>query len=134
MTTRTETLDTILRLLPALQQRVMQPIIDSPAGLTDEEIADVTRLRESTSRARRVELREAGLIVDSGRRRETRSGRRAIVWVPHPVRFPATRRTCDGEHSPVETLITRPDGEWIKSICTRCGRFLGYRRAAGRVK
>lgn len=50
-------------------------------GLTDQEIQHATNLDPSTERPRRGELVDAGLIYDSGRKRRTLSGRRAIVWV-----------------------------------------------------
>lgn len=51
-------------------------------GLADHEIADLLPgYAWSSTRTRRKELQEAGLVVDSGRRRPTRSGRQAVVWV-----------------------------------------------------
>ena len=50
-------------------------------GATDEEIAIALRMRRSTARARRVELRDGGQVRDVGRRRKTQSGRDAIVWM-----------------------------------------------------
>jgi hypothetical protein len=50
-------------------------------GLTDEEVKDVLRLGGNSTRPRRKELEEGGLIVDSDKRRETSTGRAAIVWV-----------------------------------------------------
>ena len=50
-------------------------------GLTDEQVAHVVGLRESTARARRCELRDEQLVVDSGRRRPTSSERLAVVWI-----------------------------------------------------
>jgi hypothetical protein len=50
------------------------------AGATDEEIASALRMRESTARARRVELRDGGQVKDSLRRRKSRSGRLCVVW------------------------------------------------------
>jgi hypothetical protein len=49
-------------------------------GATDEEIASGLRMRESTARARRVELRDGGQVEDSLRRRKSRSGRLCVVW------------------------------------------------------
>ncbi len=49
-------------------------------GATDEEIADGLEMRESTARARRVELRDGGQVKDSLRRRKARSGRLCVVW------------------------------------------------------
>jgi hypothetical protein len=50
------------------------------SGLTDEQIAQVTRLNPSTARPRRIELLRAGRIIDSGTRL-TASGRKAVVWM-----------------------------------------------------
>jgi hypothetical protein len=50
-------------------------------GATDQEIAEDLALTLNTARPRRVELRDAGLIVDSGHTRPTQSGRLATVWV-----------------------------------------------------
>ena len=49
-------------------------------GMTDQEIQRATGLDPSTERPRRGELVDAGLVYDSGRKRRTVSGRRAIVW------------------------------------------------------
>jgi hypothetical protein len=50
------------------------------AGMTDEELVDHTELPANTCRPRRVELVSEGRVVDSGRKRQTRSGRMAIIW------------------------------------------------------
>ncbi len=50
-------------------------------GQTCDEIETMIDLPHQTVSARIWELRKAGLVVDSGRRRTTRSGRGAIVWV-----------------------------------------------------
>lgn len=58
-------------------------------GLTDEQIADrfpsphavwPDQWSPSGLRTRRSELVAGGLVVDTGRKARTRSGRRAIVW------------------------------------------------------
>ena len=49
-------------------------------GATDHEISEVLELPIDTARPRRVELRDTGMICDSGRTRPTRSGRLATVW------------------------------------------------------
>ena len=49
-------------------------------GATDEELQRALRMNPSTERPRRVELVESELVIDSGRRRPTRSGRMAVVW------------------------------------------------------
>lgn len=50
-----------------------------PAGATDFEIQQRLGLDGNTERPRRLELEQAGLIVNSGRTR-IHKGRRAIVW------------------------------------------------------
>lgn len=50
-------------------------------GATDEEIQDELEMPQNTARPRRVELVRAGLVIDSGRSRPTKSGRMATVWV-----------------------------------------------------
>ncbi|MBN2023179.1 MAG: hypothetical protein JW809_10350 [Pirellulales bacterium] len=59
-------------------------------GMTDPEVSITTGLLSDTSRARRVELVQAGVVVDSGRRRQTQSGRWATVWVARPPAEPPT--------------------------------------------
>lgn len=57
-------------------------------GLTAEEVERATGLGGNTCRPRLQELREAGLVVRTERRRPTRSGRQAFVHVagePPPV-------------------------------------------------
>lgn len=54
-------------------------------GATSDEAEAVLKLSHQTCSARFNELRNAGLIVDSGDRRATRSGRKAAVYiVPEP--------------------------------------------------
>jgi hypothetical protein len=50
-------------------------------GATDEEIQEGLPMAQNTERPRRRELELAGLVIDSGRKRRTRSGRNAVVWV-----------------------------------------------------
>ena len=64
-----------------LHRRVLDYLKEHPQGATDEQISAETGLRESTARARRVELTQANLIKDSRRYHHTRSGRRATVWI-----------------------------------------------------
>ncbi len=51
------------------------------SGSTDEQAQEDLNMPGSTQRPRRVELVKAGLVIDSGRERKTRSGRLAVVWV-----------------------------------------------------
>lgn len=50
-------------------------------GATDDEVEVATGLRHQTASARRRTLVLKGLVIDSGRRRATRSGRQAVVWI-----------------------------------------------------
>jgi hypothetical protein len=54
--------------------------LDGP--LTDERLVDLIAPMQSPSgvRTRRAELVALGLVVDSGRRERTQSGRSSIVW------------------------------------------------------
>lgn len=50
-------------------------------GATDDEMQDTLPMNANTQRPRRGELAQDGLIVRSGEKRPTRTGRRADVWV-----------------------------------------------------
>lgn len=50
-------------------------------GATDEQLQRRLAMNANTQRPRRVELVEAGLVVDSQRVRNTSFGRPAVVWV-----------------------------------------------------
>lgn len=50
-------------------------------GATDQEIQDALSLPSNTQIPRRWELMNTGEVVASGRKRPTRSGRPATVWV-----------------------------------------------------
>jgi hypothetical protein len=51
------------------------------AGATDEEMQLEIPMPANTQRPRRRELELMGRVVDSGRRRLTRSGCEAVIWV-----------------------------------------------------
>lgn len=64
-----------------LRRRVLEAIRAAGAiGLTPDEAAAQLELTPFTTRPRFSELREKGLIEDSGLRRANASGRKAIVW------------------------------------------------------
>lgn len=66
--------------------KVMDAIQKAGAhGMTDEECARKLLLDPNTQRPRRVKLVEEKLVVDSGQRRKTIGGRKAIVWVSTPL-------------------------------------------------
>lgn len=50
-------------------------------GLTCDEIEKATKIKHQTASARIRELRDDNMIVDSGYRRNTRSGRAAAVYI-----------------------------------------------------
>lgn len=65
-----------------LRKRVFRWIAQQEEfGATNEEISKSTDMRLQTVCARRNELGKKLLVVDSGRRRATESGRNAIVWI-----------------------------------------------------
>jgi len=74
-----------LRVLPGaanLRAAVYSYIVrQGISGATDEEICDALDMGGSTERPRRIELVEGDLVVETDRRRYTKSGRLAIVWV-----------------------------------------------------
>lgn len=63
-----------------LRAKVLDCIKNSASGLSDENVQDLLQMPASTQRPRRIELVRAGLVVDSGKTRLTRSGRSAVVW------------------------------------------------------
>jgi hypothetical protein len=73
-----------------VQQRVVAIYRQHPEGLTDEELialyartfATDSRSIESKAspRKRRSDLTRAGILIDSGERRQLTSGRRGVVW------------------------------------------------------
>lgn len=63
-----------------LRAKVLDCIQNSASGLSDENVQDLLQMPASTQRPRRIELVRAGLVIDSGRTRLTRSGRSAVVW------------------------------------------------------
>jgi hypothetical protein len=50
-------------------------------GLTDFELGNLMSRQQTSAGKRRGELRDAGLVRDSGQRRRAPSGSMAIVWV-----------------------------------------------------
>lgn len=65
--------------LPRGQARVLS-VLSAHDGLTDYEISTLTGLLRGSAAKRRGELVTAGVVVDSGDRRKTDTGRPAVVW------------------------------------------------------
>lgn len=78
--------------LAPLARRVLETVIRAGAlGMTCDEIERVTGLPHQSASARVHELERARLIVNSGRTRATRAGRRARVWVVKGTKLTRTR-------------------------------------------
>ena len=74
--------DSIAPLASSIRARVLSVIADAGAGgAIGDDVADHLDLLVYQVRARISELRAAGLIADSGRRRIGASGRPGVVWV-----------------------------------------------------
>jgi predicted transcriptional regulator len=54
--------------------------VENPAGITDFELAEIVGRQQTSAGKRRGELRDLGLIEDSGLRRAAPSGSSSIVW------------------------------------------------------
>lgn len=66
----------------ALQAKVLRAFEEAGKyGFTDEELDKLHAGASPTLRPRRVELARKGVVVDSGTKGETSTGRKAIVWV-----------------------------------------------------
>lgn len=63
-----------------LRAQALAAIKDSKDGLTCDEVEALLGMRHQTASARLRELAKAEAIIDVGRRRQTRSGRQAVVW------------------------------------------------------
>lgn len=70
------------RVTGELRARVYKAICARGAfGATDQELQAMLRMKVNVETPRRWELVNAGLVVDSGHRRKTPSGRTAAVWI-----------------------------------------------------
>lgn len=90
-------------------------------GATCEECEVALRMKHQTCSARIRELRDAGLLRDSGRRRLTSSKSPAMVLVVADVHH---RTGCD--HARAKWIDGPVVGKRIRTAC-ECGKFLGYR-------
>ena len=74
--------DAINKVLPRLQGSVLTAIVSTGSqGATGDEIAMALGWDRFRVRPRTSELRRAGRIADSGRRRDSLSGIASIVWI-----------------------------------------------------
>lgn len=68
--------------VPRLLDRVLTFLAScGEEGATDDEGEAALKMKPQTYTPRRGELVRAGLVVDTGRRRKTASGRPAAVWI-----------------------------------------------------
>lgn len=82
--------------IPNIERQVFEYIKSrGRKGSTCDEAEIALNLRHQTSSARFTALSKRGEIVDSGERRPTRSGRRAIVWITVEQRPPEQRSLFD---------------------------------------
>ena len=81
LTTSREAAQSIEPQLGNLEELVLEAIRASRDGLTCDEVEEFTKLSHQCASARVNGLMKRGVIVDSGRKRKTRSGRNAIVWI-----------------------------------------------------
>jgi len=71
------------KVLNAMQRKVLDLLVATPEGLTDEEMQRRLGMNPSTQRPRRIELAKLGMVVEAGTRK-TASGRKASVWRVKP--------------------------------------------------
>lgn len=64
------------------RMKVLRAVLNSPDGLTDQEISERLQMRTQSETPRRYELMWGGWVRDSGRTRATGNGGEGIVWVP----------------------------------------------------
>jgi hypothetical protein len=68
------------RALGARCQELYELIATFQAGLTTHDLVGITGYDRGNTARRITDLKQAGWIVDSGRRRRSTTGRRSIVW------------------------------------------------------
>ena len=81
MDTSIEAAASIYPSLKRLQLEVIRFAMTRPNGFTDEQMNEFFDTHRSTYRARRSELVDKDLIVDSGRKGSMTNGRKATIWV-----------------------------------------------------
>ena len=80
--TSREAAQKITLVAPTCSQRVLAYLKRcSGFGATDSQIQSALNMNPSTQRPRRIELVKKGLVKDSGRKRKTKRGWNAVVWI-----------------------------------------------------
>ena len=78
--TSAEAAEAIAPKAPRLRHAINELIRVAPSGLTTSELACMTTAGLLAVRPRCTELRQAGMIIDTGKRRPNLNGRNEIVW------------------------------------------------------
>ena len=73
--------EAIADIAPTLRDRALGIVTAALDGVTADQVAGALEASVLSIRPRIAELNLTGKIIDSGRRRSNRSGRRAIVWI-----------------------------------------------------
>ena len=82
--TSQEAADYVAPKLTGLRKGVYEAVAAAASdGITPERIADEQDIWLYTVKPRLTELKQAGLVVDSGRRQENSRGRNEIVYITH---------------------------------------------------
>lgn len=80
--TSAEAFDSVQGVTGELRRRVYDIIKRSGlVGMTSDDVEETLGLSHQTVSARCTELKKRGLVIESGRRRPTRSGRNAAVLI-----------------------------------------------------
>jgi DNA polymerase len=105
-----------------LREFVFSVIHGSGAGgMTCDEVEVDTGMRHQTVSARIRELQQRGRLVDSARRRPTRSGRPAIVWVTEEV-VPETVSVSETESGTLfDSSMTNQPSLFMESVLNPFG-------------
>jgi hypothetical protein len=86
--------DSMVHDAAGIRGRVLAAITESSDGLTCDQVELALVLRHQTASARVRELALLGSIADSGRRRPTRSGRGAAVWIAKTTKMAEAEERC----------------------------------------
>ena len=83
-TTSEQAAEEIGKVTGHLRLMVFDLLCEYVRGLTDHQMQEILGMNPSTQRPRRIELVRQGWVIDSGDRRQTPSGRQAVVWKLRP--------------------------------------------------
>lgn len=112
-----------------LRDRIYRAIETSDKGMTCDEVEAKLGLTHQTASARVNELMNTDRIIDSQQRRDTRSGRKAVVWIPStedPTELEKVkRRRVDRLLNEIGSWSAPERAEMIQELvllwCSECG-------------